>query len=208
MGRLFHDQDALYIQYGKTASPGLDRNIETTDGKSSALPGNDTDIEDAVWRNVDGGWAKFRYRLVVEHDATKRCRRGKFGRIKYAWSIVSIGDPEDGRLIAPQLHLLRFESLPGDVDLDQIGRRPIDGRDKRWIPLTCWSRRKQRAAPGCQQRQCRQQAGIPLQNVNQSMHLVQERAEGDFEMSLFPSISPQASGENLLAGRWVSPRIL
>jgi hypothetical protein len=79
--------------------------------------------------------------LVVDRDVAKRGGRKKFGRIKYAWSIVSIGDPEDGRLIASQLHLMRLESLSCDMDLDQIDRRPIDRRDKRLIPLARGVRR-------------------------------------------------------------------
>jgi hypothetical protein len=100
------------------------------------------DIEGAFRRNVDGAWAKLRYWSVVNRDVAKCGGGKKFWRIKYTESIIVIGDPEDGRLIAPQLRLMRLESLPGDVDLCQIDRRPIDRRDKRWSPLASWSRRK------------------------------------------------------------------
>ena len=105
----------------------------TGEGKTSALQRNDADIEDTVWRNIDGLWAKLRYRSVVNREVAKCCGGKKFGHIKYTGSIVVIGDPEDSRLIAPQLHLMWLESLPGDVNLEQIGRRPIGRRDKRWI---------------------------------------------------------------------------
>jgi hypothetical protein len=50
-------------------------------------------------------------------------------------SIVSIGDPEDGRLIASQLHLMRLESLSGDVDLDQMSY------SRNWV-MVLWERRR------------------------------------------------------------------
>jgi hypothetical protein len=53
----------------------------------------------------------------------------------------------------PQLYLMRFESLSGNLNLDHIDRCPID-RDKRWMPFARWSRKKQRSATSCQQRQC------------------------------------------------------
>lgn len=61
--------------------------------------------------------------------------RKKLGRIEYTRSIVGIGDPEDGGLTAPQLHLMRLESLSGDADLDWSGCRPIDRLDNRLILL-------------------------------------------------------------------------
>jgi hypothetical protein len=58
MGRLLHKYDALYIHNGNAASPGIDRNIGTAEGKMSALQWNNTDIEDAFWRNPYGIWAE------------------------------------------------------------------------------------------------------------------------------------------------------
>jgi hypothetical protein len=73
--------------------------------------------------------------LVVERDAAKCGGGGNLGCIKHPWSIVGVGDSDDGRLIVLQLYLARLESLLGDEDLGQTGRRPIDSRDKRWIAL-------------------------------------------------------------------------
>jgi hypothetical protein len=49
---------------------------------------------------------------------------------------------------------MRLESLSGNLNLDHIDRCPIDRRNKRWIPFARWSRKKQRSATSCQQRQC------------------------------------------------------
>jgi hypothetical protein len=80
-GYLLHDQNAFYIHHGNAASPELARNIGATEGKTSALQWNDTDIENAVWRNVDGVWAKLGYRSVVDRDAGKCGGAKKFGAL-------------------------------------------------------------------------------------------------------------------------------